>query len=78
VLPRIFLDHALDQHTGQITVIASETVHGVTIKLARVRGEFWRMDMMKINFVGKVISLSDSQAPHQIPSVEKTVELNTD
>jgi hypothetical protein len=78
VTPRIFLDHALEQHTGQITAITSETVHGVTIKLARVRGEFGRMDKTKINFFGKVISLSDTQARHQIPSVEKTVELNTE
>jgi hypothetical protein len=78
VLPRIFLDHALEQHTGQITAIASETVHGVTIKLARVRGEFWRMDKTKINFFGKVISLSDTQARHRIPAAEKTVELSTE
>jgi hypothetical protein len=78
VLPRIFLDHALEQHTGQITAMASETVHGVTIKLARVRGEFWRMDKTKINFFGKVISLSDTQARHQIPAAEKTVELSTE
>ena len=50
----------------------------MTIKLARVRGEFWRMDKTRINFFGKVISLSDTQARHQIPSVEKTVELNTE
>jgi hypothetical protein len=50
----------------------------VTIKLARVRGEFWRMDKTKINFFGKVISLSDTQARHQIPAAEKTVELNTE
>jgi hypothetical protein len=78
VVPRIFLDHALEQHTGQITAIASETVNGVTIKLARVRGDFYRMDKTKINFFGKVISLSDSQARHQVPSAEKTVELNTE
>ncbi|QRM34806.1 hypothetical protein [Microvirga sp. VF16] len=78
VVPRTFLDHALEQHTGQITAVASETIHGVTIKLARVRGEFWRMDKTKINFFGKVISLSDTQARHQIPSAEKTVELNTE
>lgn len=78
VLPRIFLDHALEEHPGQITAVMSETLHGVTIKLARVRGEFWRMDKTKINFFGKVISLSDTQARHQIPAAEKTVELNTE
>jgi hypothetical protein len=78
VLPRIFLDHALEEHKGQITAVISETIHGVTIKLARVRGEFWRMDKTKINFFGKVISLSDTQARHQIPAAEKTVELNTE
>ncbi|WP_114947270.1 hypothetical protein [Microvirga calopogonii] len=78
VLPRIFLDHALEEHKGQVTAVMSETVHGVTIKLARVRGEFWRMDKTKINFFGKVISLSDTQARHQIPAAEKTVELNTE
>jgi hypothetical protein len=76
VLPRIFLDHALEEHKGQITAVLSETIHGVTIKLARVRGEFWRMDKTKINFFGKVISLSDTQARHQIPAAEKTVELS--
>lgn len=78
VLPRIFLDHALEEHKGQVTAVMSETVHGVTIKLARVRGEFWRMDKTRINFSGKVISLSDTQARHQIPAAEKTVELNTE
>jgi hypothetical protein len=78
VLPKIFLDHALEEHTGQVTAVMSNTLHGVTIKLARVRGEFWRMDKTKINFFGKVISLSDTQARHRIPSAEKMVELNTD
>jgi hypothetical protein len=78
VLPKIFLDHALEEHAGQVTAITSETVHGVTIKLARVRGEFWRMDKTKINFFGKLISLSDTQARHQIPAAEKTVELSTE
>jgi hypothetical protein len=78
VLPKIFLDHALEEHKGQITAVMSETVHGVTIKLARVRGEFWRMDKTKINFFGKVISLSDTQARYQIPTAEKTVELSTE
>jgi hypothetical protein len=78
VLPKIFLDHALEEHTGQVTAIMSNTLYGVPIKLARVRGEFWRMDKTKINFFGKVISLSDTQARHRIPSAEKTVELNTE
>jgi hypothetical protein len=56
----------------------SETIYGVTIKLARVRGEFWRMGKTKINCFGRVIGLSDTQARHQILSVKKTVELNTE
>jgi hypothetical protein len=78
VTPRIFLDHALEQHTGQITAITSETVDGLTIKLAREWGEFWQLDKAKINFFGKVISLSDSQARHLIPSAERIVGLNTE
>jgi hypothetical protein len=76
VMPQTFLDHALKDHADCMVAVHTDTVHGVTIKLARIKGEMWRKEKTKLNFFGKVISLEDHRAGHRIPDVEKTVTLD--
>ncbi|SCZ00059.1 ATP-binding protein [Microvirga guangxiensis] len=78
VIPKVFLDHSLQPFAANIVAIETEMVHGVTIKLARVKGEYWRSEKTWINFFGEVIGLSDAQAQNQIPSVERTVVLDAE
>jgi len=76
VLPKSFHDHALEEYAHHVVAVETSTLHGVNIKLARLQNDMWRRDKMRINFFGKVISLSDHSVGHSIPKVEKTVALD--